>query len=1300
MKTLLLLLSATVGVAACGGVRTVYREWFDHMRDNTECFSPGTTLCEVESGGSKALVFAPQGKGFARRGFFNVEKSPAADEWTVFFSYRFGKEATRKAFDLVLFFGDRGKPQEVRLPVDRGETYMLDGFVTVKSREAALWLYDKGVKKAVARRTLPDGPLVGWNLFGEEGLVAHVTGVRVVDGAARPYGLGDLSEFIAALPPVTNETIAADFGSVLPSDRKMVRLVDAERNAIEIAFKPSTNGTSEIQFRDGARVVKGYSFAFGKWSYPRIYPQTLTNEYIEVRGTDCPYGFPYLFTRPRLNRYEPAEVDEIRAAADRFPMPWEKVWSLELRKTDAGAYGLYIEGNYVTSFTNGPVTAVSAVAAKGAAFAVREKPLKVRPLLEPLDFRAWPGGFPLWRCRANRGAGGLGMYSYPCRSPFEAMPSSCLFTVPNRQYVKARARCRVAEDVPDDFEPVVIARLCAYHKHTADGGRPVRVECKAVLPRKGEKPVPQPGVALRDLGNGVWEVTFDLPSGDIQDMIFMGDPLSNGKHRPYLDFEFVGPLWRQCRTYVDRAIMPDREVRSSVVVLDGELLVAPVEMHALPKHPFSTYYEGEVPSSRVFVDSHCRGEVPVTVTVRDEQGRVVQTEKIVGSGKFDREVVFTNREIGWYEVEYRSSVVHKASYCVVPKDERMADFDSPYYAWTWFGVHGTCNNLEQNLDLLQRMGVRSTMIDSPWLGRQKLDEDSPLARQYKIHLMQFGFGGKMVLRSLKPGQTEEEGIAEKAEQFRELVRRFPHTKRALIFHESGGGPFPQELLGGTTAVTDEQRTVDTNRLTMAVRTAKAWRLADPSVKLVWGNSVWSLPLLASVYREKTPPELIDFTGEETVGCQTPPEMCTAFAPWLQRKLSKVMGYGQVGVDAPFEWKSRVARNFQDPVRQGVDYQIRDMVIALALGYSMVPAPVGPDASNAYFESIWASGGTHLRYPLAYPTRVAPAVATLTAVFDRAKFRGLLPTGSLSAYAPQFAVRDGTRYATAVWCARGETKATLDLGENASYELVATTGRRTKGQTAREIAVTESPRYILTDRPLKGVTVAQTRTYPHDPVLKTKRVAVPLASADEATIAAGDDPRLAGPADRCAVPGAQQTGAFALAGVRDAEKGPCIELTDRTENVPEIMLDCAFMKFPHAQPVEGEYDTIGVWVKGNSSWGKLFFEITDAEGEVWTSTGSGGYDCVIYDTSYQTAFPFDGWHLVTFPLTRESPVRAPNPGMDWLQWTRDGEKGNGRIDFPVKVSGLGVGNYRYALDFLEMRPVSPSLRFKDVMLMRK
>ena len=62
------------------------------------------------------------------------------------------------------------------------------------------------------------------------------------------------------------------------------------------------------------------------------------------------------------------------------------------------------------------------------------------------------------------------------------------------------------------------------------------------------------------------------------------------------------------------------------------------------------------------------------------------------------------------------------------------------------------------------------------------------------------------------------------------------------------------------------------------------------------------------------------------------------------------------------------------------------------------------------------------------------------------------------------------------------------------------------------------------------------------------------------------------------------------------------------------------------------------------------------------------------------------------------VRAPS--MNEFQWTRDGEKGNGRIDFPVKVTGLGFGNYQWALDFLDMKPTRPTLRFKDITLIGK
>ena len=87
----------------------------------------------------------------------------------------------------------------------------------------------------------------------------------------------------------------------------------------------------------------------------------------------------------------------------------------------------------------------------------------------------------------------------------------------------------------------------------------------------------------------------------------------------------------------------------------------------------------------------------------------------------------------------------------------------------------------------------------------------------------------------------------------------------------------------------------------------------------------------------------------------------------------------------------------------------------------------------------------------------------------------------------------------------------------------------------------------------------------------------------------------------------------------------------------------------------------------------------------------------YDWPCQASISFDGWHLVQFPMREGSHVWVRAPSMNQWQWTRDGERGNGRIDFPVRVTGLGYGNYQWAIDLLEMRPTRPTLRFKDVTL---
>ena len=73
--------------------------------------------------------------------------------------------------------------------------------------------------------------------------------------------------------------------------------------------------------------------------------------------------------------------------------------------------------------------------------------------------------------------------------------------------------------------------------------------------------------------------------------------------------------------------------------------------------------------------------------------------------------------------------------------------------------------------------------------------------------------------------------------------------------------------------------------------------------------------------------------------------------------------------------------------------------------------------------------------------------------------------------------------------------------------------------------------------------------------------------------------------------------------------------------------------------------------------------------------------------------------MNYDLLKRLGVRTTALDTSWTK-TRDGERGNGRIDFPVRVTGLGYGNYQWAIDLLEMRPTRPTLRFKEVTLLGK
>ncbi|NLF22485.1 MAG: hypothetical protein GX590_04925, partial [Lentisphaerae bacterium] len=364
-------------------------------------------------------------------------------------------------------------------------------------------------------------------------------------------------------------------------------------------------------------------------------------------------------------------------------------------------------------------------------------------------------------------------------------------------------------------------------------------------------------------------------------------------------------------------------------------------------------------------------------------------------------------------------------------------------------------------------------------------------------------------------------------------------------------------------------------------------------------------------------------------------------------------------------------------------------------YRNIPVVGIAEMANSYYDTIWGYGAFS-RWPLAYPNDAFSATATLTLLLDRAAFVRQLPTGTPTVYCIEFQ-RDGGRVYV-LWTARGEVDVALDLGGAKAYTRTTMCGTVAENQTAARLVVDEEPLYLTTTAPLAGVRASLARRYPHEQYAGSDKavVAAPLAAAAEVTLVATPDPRIESTTRNPSFLACFRPGAYSATTVADDERGACIELTLATGPATSYLYsEYTFLAIPGAAPVAGEPSTIGVWVKGNSSWGKLFFEVTDAEGERWISAGSGGYGCVTHDWPGQAAINFDGWHFVQFPLTGASPVKVFAPGENQWQWQRDGEGGNGRMDFPIRVTGLGVAMRREVLNLTELVPVDTVIRLQNV-----
>lgn len=1040
----------------------------------------------------------------------------------------------------------------------------------------------------------------------------------------------------------------------------------------------------------------------------------LPDGFVEFQGPGLRFN---LHSRPNLARYTEAQRAGLAQVWETLPAASQRWVPLEVRADAAGAE-LWFEGRYCGRLTNASrlveltLQLEAGGAVRGALARTRAEDgrfltLDVRHIGRPgvletakvslapgrQQLNAVPmivadgrGNADVGRAKEMQGSRALETDENTSRTSLDAMPESLHFSVPPAFYHRAWVLCAVEADPAKD--PVLTTRLTRFGVSGRGGAM---ADTSLTLPRGGEPP----GAGIQPVGNVTYAgangkptttplylVRVDLKTGDILDLIAdTQDPYAAMKIGPYLDFEFLGKCGG-LQVQRDRRRKPVPTSTSAVHVFGVTLEQSPVEVRLKQAQPGNIFHNAERPETTFSLRAVTAGRYSLRWEITDLAGEILaRHERPVTLDKAGSEadvtLPLTMPEVGWYGLRVTLAdqagqplLQHSAAFALLGKDTRKAGYDSPFGTWWFNGVHYTTKDVNVAGPMLFKAGFRRTTM-----GWTK-DGEAELAA-WQISLNQINWPFRLV--DLKDWPAAEVR-AEKT--IGDLLKRFPHCQYIDLFHESyDPGAYPPELYGAKYAPKDAAFGERDDQLyELGLKAAKFIRAKFPQLKIIAGNSGGSSGMVAVLLRRGFPRELIDYLGSETTGQTIAPEKLsphTTAGIWLLGETARKFGY-EIPLAGCFEFTCRAERDL-GPQRLA-EWYARDMLIGLANRFPTISPAVIEDVGNSYYDTLWGASGLCQRHPLHYPKPGYVALATLTKVLDRAKLVRQIPTGSASAHALEFE-RGGERI-YALWTPRGQCELEVEFPAGATVTQVGFYGelRATKGQRLTITASTAAS-YLVSSMAATRVTAGR-RSFPqHQPPVGTQVISS-MADLAHWQLSPETLPATA----------LRRPGKFALGQVNDAEKGACLELELQPQGeVPSVVGEYTAVRLKQPLPIAGKPHTVGVWVKGDSSWGRIFWELEDAKGERWRSCNDvdGG------DWGNQAAIDFDGWCFLTFPLTDDSPVKHIEPGAGLRQW-----QGNidGKLDYPLKLVGLYVETHRQSLNLTRMEPVKGRLRLKDVSAM--
>jgi hypothetical protein len=346
-----------------------------------------------------------------------------------------------------------------------------------------------------------------------------------------------------------------------------------------------------------------------------------------------------------------------------------------------------------------------------------------------------------------------------------------------------------------------------------------------------------------------------------------------------------------------------------------------------------------------------------------------------------------------------------------------------------------------------------------------------------------------------------------------------------------------------------------------------------------------------------------------------------------RTLAENTGYGDVPVTACTEWIGRMSEKLGN--RAQAEWKVRDGLLALAYGYDTISIAGLNDAGDGYYYSVWANGGPTTRYPIMAPKPAYAAIATLTRVLDKAQYRRMVPTGSAVCYLEEFQ-RDNT-WVYALWTPRGEREISLIFPNDAPRTLTDLYGREsTLSGKAIALRVGTAVQYLASSTQLVANTLGAS-AFPLDAANVPKQPQQTIALESLNDIGLVSDPYRANRTAN-AVWQKQIEGQAEIREVSDPEMGQCLEIELKPQG--ELRLgDEEYLTLQLKQPVATTAQNVGVWIKGNGSWGEV-----DVMGKTMPWTTNHNLDA---KWRGDLTVNFDGWNFLSFPDATASGEAKPN-----------------------------------------------------------